>query len=179
MSGDFWQLPPTDGGFLGEIPYEYIENSRRYAPAPSISHGQSLVWSDCKSGTGLQGVTELTVCERTKDVWLKSVQDEFRIGKLSADTHAFLHGEPTLVPGKTISGKSTCKSPWCRARAAAMTGKESLSKVERRELALETTRRECKECSKERQERIFVAKTMSDSRFTTDKFETAPAVFSK
>ena len=51
MSGDFWQFPPTDGGFLGDIPYEYIENCRRYAPAPSISFGQSLVWSDRQSGT--------------------------------------------------------------------------------------------------------------------------------
>ena len=24
MSGDFWQLPPTDGGFLGDIPSEFI-----------------------------------------------------------------------------------------------------------------------------------------------------------
>ena len=76
-----------------------------------MSHGQSLIWSDPKSGTGLQGVTELIECERTKDPWLKSVQDEFRIGKLSADSHAFLHGAPTLAPGMTIAGKSTCRHP--------------------------------------------------------------------
>ena len=44
FSGDYWQLPPADGGFLGDIPYEFIENSRLFAPAPSISHGQSLLW---------------------------------------------------------------------------------------------------------------------------------------
>ena len=127
------------------------KNSRRYAPAPSISHGQSLVWSDRKSGTGLQGVTELTTCERTKDLRLKSVQDEFRVGKLSADAHAFLHGAPTLVPGHTIFGVSKCRNPWCRERAIAMTekAKESLSPEQREELAKDTTRKECKSCKKE------------------------------
>ena len=28
FSGDCWQLPPSDGGFLGDIPHEFIENSR-------------------------------------------------------------------------------------------------------------------------------------------------------
>ena len=131
MSGDFWQLPPTGGGCLCDVPYEYISNSRQYAPAPSISHGQSLVWSELKEGTGVQGVTELTECERTKDVWLKSVQDEFRVGRLTADTHAFLHGEPTLVPGSTINGKSTCKTTWCRKRATEMFTKQCGSISER------------------------------------------------
>lgn len=150
MSGDVWQLPPADGGFLGDIPYEYIENSRRYAPAPSISHGQSLVWSDRESGAGIHGVTELTECERTKDKWLKHVQDEFRIGKLFADRHAFLHGKPSLVPGSTICGKAKCKSQWCRARAAEMAGKESLSNIDREEMALPTLDMECPVCSLDR-----------------------------
>ena len=64
MSGDLWQLPRTDGGFLGDIPCEYIESSCRFAPAPSMSHGQSLIWSDRESGTGLQGVTALSVNAR-------------------------------------------------------------------------------------------------------------------
>ena len=143
ISGDVWQIPPTDGGSLGDIPCDYIANSRRYVPAPSISHGQSLIWSDRDSGTGMQGVTELVECERTKDAWLKSVQDEFRFGKLSTDTHALLHGKPSLVPGSTIHGKTGCKSSWCRARATEMAGKESLSKTDREQLALQTLEREC------------------------------------
>ena len=87
FSGDVWQLPPADGGFLGDIPSEFIENSRQYAPAPSISHGQSLLWSGPE--TGVQGVTELQTCERTSDEWLRSVQEEFRYGRLSKDTRAF------------------------------------------------------------------------------------------
>jgi hypothetical protein len=74
FSGDCWQLPPSDGGYLGEIPHELIENSRKYDPAsPVISHGQSLLWSGAK--TGVQDVTELTTCERTADEWLRSVQE--------------------------------------------------------------------------------------------------------
>ena len=25
FSGDFWQLPPPEGGFLGDLPFEYIQ----------------------------------------------------------------------------------------------------------------------------------------------------------
>ena len=73
FGGDVWQLPPPDGGFLGDIPVEHIRNARTCAPTPSIAHGQSLLWSD-DIETGIQGVTELQECERTKDVWLRSVQ---------------------------------------------------------------------------------------------------------
>ena len=86
-SGDFWQLPPPEEGFLGDIPCEYIKASRKFTPAPNVAHGQSLVWSGPK--TGIQGVTELETCERTKDVWLTKVQNEFREGKLSEESHAF------------------------------------------------------------------------------------------
>ena len=73
FSGDVWQLPPPDGGFLGDIPCEFIEASRKFVPAPSIAHGQSLMWSG--PVTGIQGVTELDRCERTQDAWLRSVQE--------------------------------------------------------------------------------------------------------
>ena len=72
FSGDFWQLPPPDGGFLGDIPCDFIEAGRKFVPAPSIAHGQSLVWSG--PVTGIQSVTELDRCERTQDAWLRSVQ---------------------------------------------------------------------------------------------------------
>ena len=71
-SGDFWQLPPPEGGFLGDIPCEYIQASRKFTPAPNVAHGQSLVWSG--PSTGIQGVTELETCERTNDAWLTKVQ---------------------------------------------------------------------------------------------------------
>ena len=77
-SGDFWQLDPPDGGCLGAIPAEFISRSRKYQPAPSIAHGQALVWSGPEHG--LQGVTELTQCERCDDVWLQRVQEEIRQG---------------------------------------------------------------------------------------------------
>ena len=115
FSGDFWQLPPPEGGFLGDLPFEYIQNSRQYAPSPSIAHGQSLMWSG--PDTGVQGVTELSFCERTDDVWLQSVQEEFRYGELTTDTHAFLHGKPTLLPGSFLKGDTTCTSDWCKKRA--------------------------------------------------------------
>ena len=72
-SGDFWQLLPPDGGFLGDIPCELIQASGQYFPAPTVAHGQSLLWSEAPPG--MRGVTELQQCERTKDAWLRSVQD--------------------------------------------------------------------------------------------------------
>ena len=38
---DVWQLPQTNGGFLGDIPCEFIQASRKYSPAPTVAHGQS------------------------------------------------------------------------------------------------------------------------------------------
>ena len=37
-SGDAWQLPPPERGFLGDIPYAIVENSPRYLPALTIAH---------------------------------------------------------------------------------------------------------------------------------------------
>ena len=44
MCGVFWQLPSPDGGYLGDIPAEFIRNARKYEPGPKIAHGQSLLW---------------------------------------------------------------------------------------------------------------------------------------
>lgn len=44
LSGDLWQLPPPSGGYLGNIPAEFIANARTYNPSATISHGQSLLW---------------------------------------------------------------------------------------------------------------------------------------
>ena len=103
IRGDCWQLPPPDGGFLGYIPVSYIRNARTYSPTPSIAHGQSLLWSD-DAETGIQGVTELKECERTKGVCLCSVQEQFRCGRLTEETHALLHGKPTMQPGSVLNG---------------------------------------------------------------------------
>ena len=69
FSGDVWQLPPPEGGFLGDLPTEYIQNAREYTPAPNIAHGKSLLWSGPE--TGVQGVTKFNECERTKDMAAK------------------------------------------------------------------------------------------------------------
>ena len=116
FSGDFWQLPPPDGGLLGDVPVEFIRNARKYSPAPSIAHGQSLLWSDDLE-TGVQGVTEFIECERTKEEWLRSVQNEFRIGRLTPDTHAFLHGKPTMQPGTFLDDTPQCGKKKCMTRS--------------------------------------------------------------
>ena len=97
MSGDMWQLEPPDGGFLGDIPTEYIQHARKFVALPTIAHGQSLLWSG--DTTGMQGVTELVECERCSDVWLRDVQEELRRGDLSLNNNRFLHGEASAWTG--------------------------------------------------------------------------------
>lgn len=52
LSGDLWQLPPPSGGFVGNIPAEFICNSRKYNSYVTISHGQSLLWGGVTTQTG-------------------------------------------------------------------------------------------------------------------------------
>ena len=128
----------------------------------------------------MQGVTELESCERTSDVWLQSVQEEFRHGKLTEDTHAFLHGKPTLLLGSAINGVATCGSEWCKSRAALIKAVVDVAKPQgaiRETYASATMRNECGECKKERKKRILVAANSHDPRFPEEKFVRAPAVF--
>ena len=180
FSGDFWQLPPPEGGFLGDIPFEFIRNSRHYMPSPSVSHGQSLLWNTVKK-SGVAGVTELQFCERTSDVWLQSVQEEFRYGKLTMDTHAFLHGKPTRFPGSVVNGVAKCGKVWCTSRASEvkkMQKDNTEPKDEMREAyACVTESDECSICKHERKIRNLVAVDSTDKRFSQQKFLRAPAVF--
>ena len=165
FSGDFWQLPPPDGGFLGDIPTEYIRNARKYTPSPSIAHGQSLLWSDDVE-TGVQGVTELVECERTKDLWLRSVQDEFRRGQLNVETHAFLHGKPTMQPGSFFEGEVQCSANTCIRRCTQAQARRDFCL----EFATATVNMECLACKLERGRRQLVANVATDPRFTNDVF---------
>ena len=101
LSGDLWQLPPPSGGFLGNIPAEFIKAARKHVPSATISHGQSLLWGGHENKSwAFQGITELIQSERCRDdAWLQEVQLEMREGKLSSSNHAFLHGSPTTVCG--------------------------------------------------------------------------------
>ena len=99
LVGDFWQLDPPKGGFLGAILVEFILRGRKFSPKPDVSHGQSILWGH---GPGsVQGVTELTECVRTEDDWLLEVQQQMREGSLSENNWHFLHGRATTGPKKS------------------------------------------------------------------------------
>ena len=116
FAGDFWQLDPPDGGFLGGIPVEFIKRARQYQASASVAHGQSLFWG--RERGCVQGMTELTECVRTDDEWLFQVQNEVRSGALTEDSYNFLHGQPTQVPGSWLNGRSACGNADCAALAA-------------------------------------------------------------
>ena len=57
LAGDLWQLPPPRGTFLGDVPWEWLTQSKTKKVAHTI-HGQELVWGTLPNG--MQGVTQLT-----------------------------------------------------------------------------------------------------------------------
>ena len=48
FAGDFWQLEPPSGGFLGAIPVDYMRRARQFAAAATVSHGQNIFWGKTK-----------------------------------------------------------------------------------------------------------------------------------
>ena len=164
FSGDLWQLPPPRGTFLGQIPWHLLTGTPSHK-WPLSARGQQLMWASAADG-GLQGVTELLQCERTQDKWLQELQAELRVGRLSRDNHAFLHGQPTAVPGSWLASQNapTCGEVICRQLHANHASPTTL---------LEN---ECAICAQERKSKRLVATGPTDPRFTNE-FVRAQAIF--
>ena len=201
--GDFWQLEPPDGGFLGSIPVDYILQGRKFQPAPTISHGQALLWSGPK--TGVQGVTELHQCERQDDEWLEDMQEEIRSGALSEDNYNFMHGLPTSVPGSWHRGDVLCGRAACKKLAKVQPSQQSSNKAKAKAAPTKGHTRnattykrprhstpedraqamgrdaihmqECKVCKEERASKALVASGPHDPRWSQERFSSAPAIF--
>ena len=169
LSGDLWQLPPPSGGYLGNIPAEFIANARRYNPSATISHGQSLLWGGPdNSDWAFHGITELNESERCReDPWLQAVQLELREGRLSEDSHNFLHGQNTTVCGSWTDGAAACGNALCQKLSE---NTAAWSRIEAAEL-------KCRVCSEARRNRCRVAHQAADPRFLEEKFVDAPAIF--
>jgi hypothetical protein len=90
FSGDFWQLDPPSGGFLAEIPVQYMQHAKKFDPKPDVAHGQAIFWH--RGQGSVQGVTELTECVHAQDPWLLEVQNQMRAGELSEDNCNCLPG---------------------------------------------------------------------------------------
>ena len=164
LSGDLWQLPPPRGTFLGQIPWQLVTgvSSKKL---PLSLQGQQLVWASSAQG-GFQGVTELARCERTQDVWLQDLQAELRVGHLSEDNHAFLHGRPTKVPG---SWCARTQRPMCQENTCYQLYKNA-------SMATAILKYECPICRTERGTKRLVAVDGCDPRFVNG-FCTARAIF--
>ena len=159
LAGDMWQLPPPRGTFLGDVPWEWLTNSKNKKVAHTI-HGQELVWGT--GPNGLHGLTELVECERTRDVWLQGLQNEVRDGKLSESNHAFLHGRQTPVPGSWNGHRLECGDSRCQALLTAKASPQRISE---------------QECSICREERTSKARVV-DGRMTASRdFANAKAIF--
>ena len=107
--GDFWQLDPPKGGFLGDKPLGVLAQSTPVQCNTRCRAWPIDFWDDGEGSA--QGVTELTECVRTEDPWLLQVQNEMRDGNLSKDAWNFLHGRHTTVPGSFVDNRLTCNNP--------------------------------------------------------------------
>ena len=106
----------------------------------------------------------LSECEHTKDTWLQDLQEEFRYSQLSSNSHAFLHGLPTTVPGSWLRGEPNCGNAVCQ------------SLVKRCATPSKILKEECATCRQERASRRLVATGADDPRFL-GHFVGAPSVF--
>ena len=141
LAGDLYQLPPPRGTFVGDVPWQLV-TGKLARKTPVAAQGQELIWGG--KDDAIQGVTELTKCERNADQWLASLQNELREGKLSPDSHAFLHGQATSVPGSWCQRQLTCGDPACRRLVHQNASPE------------EILRKECCVCQDERKSRRLV-----------------------
>ena len=118
-------------------------------------------------------MTELTTCMRAvEDQWLLEVQDEMRGARMSANTHAFLHGEPTTVPGCYMSSDQTC-----RCRSACHSHLEKCRSLDAEQTKEYIKTYECEECREERSRRILVATARKDEPFKQERFRRATVIF--
>ena len=107
----------------------------------------NCVWS--VAGVGWSEARRARTCEKTSDAWLQEVQAQVRVGNLSADMRAVLHGEPTTVPGSWLRGDVGCGNPACRA----LTDTCCPRKIQENE---------CGVCANERETRRRVARGPAD-----------------
>ena len=145
---------------------KHINCTLRSKKLPLSLQGQQIVWLSSVQG-GLQGVTELTRCERTQDVWLQELQGELRVGRLSEDNHAFLHGQPTRVPGS-----------WCARTQQPTCGENICYRLYKNgSTPAAILKYECAGCRAERESKRLVAVAPDDPRFLP-RVSAWPEVFS-
>ena len=159
--GDIWQLEPPKGTFIASAPHEWLQ-TRAAKLKPLTAQGQGLIWGSGEEA--FQGMTELRRCERTSDEWLREVQEQFRYSTLSDDNYAFLHGEPTRVPGSWLGNSAACQNAACQALVHHQENPQKIMVME------------CSVCQAERQSRALVASDSQDARFA-NRFVTAPCIF--
>ena len=150
--GDFWQLDPPRGGFLANIPVEFIRRARKYDPRPDAAHGEQIFWGSEEHA--VQGITELTECMRTDDKWLHELQPEMRDVLLYANNWNFLHGRPTPVPGSWCNGHKVCGNAVCTSLKGSTENED----------------RECDYCKQERADKCRVIKGFNDDRLRQPNF---------
>ena len=120
---------------------------------------------------------------RCKDEWLREVQEEMRHGRLSKNSHAFLHGLKTTVPGSWVDGDISCGNDSCRKLttaylAVSVDAAYAKGQLRKRKMAttFETIKNsECLVCQKERLSKCRVVSKAA--QFKEARFLATPAIF--
>ena len=107
--GDMYQLACPEGLPLYTIHSMLLGDAATREDTPLVARGLDLLWvkTNCE---GFHKVVDLHQPFRCTDEWWNSVLDEFRFLQLKSDTHAFLHGEETTLPGSWLAGKASCQN---------------------------------------------------------------------
>ena len=162
--GDFLQLPPpgVSGTPLCMIPDNVL---KPHLPGNATTqHGLNLLWNNVCPETFIELDEQVRFGRGDKcDKWWVQVLNECRFGAMTVNTHAFLHGLPTSVPG---SWRETdgCDCGCSRCSSLCGQGPDTIKA------------RECQICKKERARRCRVASGPQDPKLKSKKFKHAVTV---
>ena len=113
-----------------------------------VARGLALLW-DQKGGQGFQSAIDLTEPFRCKDPWWNATLDEFRYLVPTKDTHAFLHGTETTVPGSWFENRAACDSDECKELPSKWHSMKNDTRETKQGM-------ECATCSEERRTRCRI-----------------------
>ena len=111
--GDAYQLDCPEGVPLYTVPSVLLGDAAVKEDSPMVARGLALLWGQ-EGGQGFQSAIDLTEPFRCKDPWWNATLDEFRYLVLTKDTHAFLHGTETTVPGSWFENRAACDNDECK-----------------------------------------------------------------
>ena len=174
--GDWWQLPPIEkaGASLSNLPESVAPIKLPFGADTKQQRGLDLIWNMSRRWCDEEFPHPLIVLKeqiRCTDPWWNEVLTECRDGRMTKNTHKFLHGDhTTTVPGSWEQGLNGPRCGREACRAAKDTVPESRSAREAYWM-----KHECRQCAQERERRCRVVEA-DDPRLREARFKHARCI---